>query len=85
LSSLRERKPTPSQNSLRFFHWKSDSADITQGDIDAIFNSMFGCKEKSADPRKEGDEGFLKNALMNVLPPEKASTLKTKSCLSNCN
>ncbi len=34
-------------------HWKSDSADIIQGDIDAIFNSMFGCKEKSADPGKK--------------------------------
>jgi ABC-type Mn2+/Zn2+ transport system ATPase subunit len=34
-------------------HWKTDSADITQGDIDAIFNSMFNCKEKSADPGKK--------------------------------
>jgi hypothetical protein len=26
-----------------------DSGDITQGDLDDIFNSMFNCKEKSAD------------------------------------
>ena len=29
-------------------HWKSDSAGITQGDLDGIFNSMFKCREKSA-------------------------------------
>src|ERR1700674_5388371 len=34
-------------------HWKADSADITQGDLDAIFNSIFSCKEKSADPGKK--------------------------------
>jgi hypothetical protein len=34
-------------------HWKADSADITQGDLDAIFNSIFTCKEKSADPGKK--------------------------------
>jgi hypothetical protein len=34
-------------------HWKADSADITQGDLDDIFNSMFNCKEKSADAGKK--------------------------------
>jgi hypothetical protein len=34
-------------------HWKADSADIIQGDLDDIFNSMFNCKEKSADAGKK--------------------------------
>ncbi len=34
-------------------HWKADSADITQGDLDAIFNSMFSGKEKSGDTGKK--------------------------------
>jgi hypothetical protein len=34
-------------------HWKTDSADITQGNLDDIFNQMFDCKEKSAEPKKK--------------------------------
>jgi hypothetical protein len=34
-------------------HWKSDSGEITQGELDAIFNSVFECKEKSANPKKK--------------------------------
>jgi hypothetical protein len=34
-------------------HWKSDSADITQDDLDATFNSIFACTEKSAEPGKK--------------------------------
>jgi hypothetical protein len=33
-------------------HWKTDSTGITQGDLDGIFNSMFNCNEKSANPGK---------------------------------
>jgi len=34
-------------------HWKADSAGITQGDLDAIFNSMFNSNEKSTNPGKK--------------------------------
>jgi hypothetical protein len=30
-------------------HWKSDSAGITQGDLDTIYNAVFGTAGKSAD------------------------------------
>ena len=34
-------------------HWKTDSADITQGELDDMFNDMFGGKEKSGDPKRK--------------------------------
>ena len=34
-------------------HWKLDSAAITQKELDEIFNTMFECKEKSADGNKK--------------------------------
>ncbi len=34
-------------------HWKADSGDITQGDLDDIFNSMFNCNEKSVNSGKK--------------------------------
>jgi len=34
-------------------HWKGDSAVITQGDLDCIFNSWFGGTETSADSGKK--------------------------------
>jgi len=34
-------------------HWKADSAGVTQGDLDGIFNSMFNRNEKSAKPGKK--------------------------------
>lgn len=33
-------------------HWKTDSASITQGDLDAIYNRLFGSKEMSADTKQ---------------------------------
>jgi len=33
-------------------HWKSDSASITQGEIDVIYNSVFGTNETSVDASK---------------------------------
>ena len=33
-------------------HWKSDSAGITLGDLDTIYNSVFGGAGSSADPGK---------------------------------
>jgi hypothetical protein len=34
-------------------HYKADSNSITQEELDAIFNDMFGTKEKSAEPGKK--------------------------------
>ena len=33
-------------------HWKGDSAGITQGDLDEIYNTLFGGNEKSPDEKK---------------------------------
>jgi hypothetical protein len=33
-------------------HWKNDSAGITLGDLDSIYNSVFGSAGSSADPAK---------------------------------
>lgn len=34
-------------------HWKSDSADITQSELDAVYNTVFGVTESSADGGKK--------------------------------
>lgn len=48
-------------------HWKSDSAGITLGDLDAIYNSVFGGAGSSVDPSK---------MVMDVITKEAGECLK---------
>ena len=48
-------------------HWKDDSSTITQGDLDIIYNSMFGSNGTSADGKKPVIDDMISDIYTSLL------------------
>lgn len=62
-------------------HWKNDSVDITQAELDAIFNSVFGTSGVSADGTKSVIEVMVHEA-NECLEASDSANLENKIVLS---
>lgn len=62
-------------------HWKEDSMRIVQGEVDDIFNAMFGGEEKSAD-REVAMVDIIRQEANACLKAEDGNTLENKIVLA---
>lgn len=62
-------------------HWKDDSAKLTVGDLDAIFNAMCGTKGNSPDPHKPVWD-LIKDAAQSCMGEMAGLNLENKICLA---